>query len=142
MPRSVTRQSGPLGVGSENAEALQLILLKLEVCLIGSTCVYQGEELALTDVKDIPIDKIQDPWGKEFAPTFLGRDTCRTPMVWDSKASNFGFSTGNHTWLPMAKEHAIRSGLEEASRQNSVYTNLLNFCTGVKNSLHLWRQMK
>ena len=91
MPRSVTRQSGPLGVGSENAEALQLILLKLEVCLIGSTCAYQGEELALTDGKNIPIDKMQDPWGKEFAPAFLGRVTCRTPMVWDSKAPNLVF---------------------------------------------------
>ena len=127
VPRSVTRQSEPLGIGPENAEALQLLLLKLEVCLIGSTCVYQGEELALTDVRDIPIDRLQDPWGKEFAPTFLGRDTCRTPMVWDSKALNFGFSTGNHTWLPMAKEHAIRSGLEEASRQNSVYTQFAEF---------------
>ena len=83
VPRSVTRQSESLGIEPEKVEALQLLLLKLAVCLIGSTCVYQGEELALTDVRDIPIDKIQDPWGKAFAPAFLGRDTCRTPMVWD-----------------------------------------------------------
>ena len=127
VPRSVTRQSEALGIKPENVEALQLLLLKLEVCLIGSTCVYQGEELALTDVRDIPIDKMQDPWGKEFAPAFLGRDTCRTPMVWDSRAPNFGFSTANHTWLPAASEHAIRAGLEEASRPDSVYTQFAGF---------------
>ena len=127
VPRSVTRQAESLGIEAENVEALQLLLLKLEVCLIGSTCVYQGEELALTDVRDIPIDKIQDPWGKEFAPAFLGRDTCRTPMVWDSRAPNFGFSTANHTWLPAASEHAIRAGLEEASRPDSVYTQFAGF---------------
>ena len=127
VPRSVTRQSESLGIEAENVEALQLLLLKLEVCLIGSTCVYQGEELALTDVRDIPIDKIQDPWGKEFAPAFLGRDTCRTPMVWDSRAPNFGFSTANHTWLPAASEHAIRAGLEEAARPDSVYTQFAGF---------------
>jgi len=51
VPRSATRQLEPLGLETEQAEALQLLLLKLEACLIGSTCVYQGEELALSDVR-------------------------------------------------------------------------------------------
>ena len=127
VPRSVSRQMGPLGISKENLEDLQLLLLKLEVCLIGSTCIYQGEELALTDVKNIPIEKMQDPWGKEFAPAFLGRDTCRTPMVWDSKAPNFGFSKATQTWLPIAEEHGVRAGLEEASRQGSVYLQFREF---------------
>ena len=59
--------------------------------LIGSTCIYQGEELGLEDVQDIPIEKMKDPWGIEFAPEFLGRDTCRTPMVWDSLYPIVGF---------------------------------------------------
>ena len=35
------------------------MLLKLEVCLIGSACIFQGEELACSDVQDIPIDLMQ-----------------------------------------------------------------------------------
>ena len=42
VPRSATRQLAPLGLGEEHQEALQLLLLKLETSLIGSTCVYQG----------------------------------------------------------------------------------------------------
>ena len=80
---------------------MQLLLLKLEVSLIGSTCIYQGEELGLEDVQDIPIEKMKDQWGIEFAPEFLGRDTCRTPMVWDSTLPNCGFSTANNQTQPL-----------------------------------------
>ena len=75
VPRSGTRQLAPLGLGDEKRDALQLLLLKLEASLIGSCCIYQGEELALSDVQDISVEDMQDPWGIEFAPMFLGRDT-------------------------------------------------------------------
>ena len=100
VPRVATRQLAPLGLTEDQQEAMQLLLLKLEISLIGSTCIFQGEELACADIQDIPIDQMQDPWGIEFAPIFLGRDTCRTPMVWDSKAPQGGFSDANQTWLP------------------------------------------
>ena len=121
VPRSATRQLAPLGLGLQDQEALQLLLLQLETCLIGSSCVYQGEELALEDVQDIPLARIQDPWGIEFAPTFLGRDTCRTPMVWSATAPQGGFSTANETWLPVAQNHLKRAALDEAKREASVY---------------------
>lgn len=127
VPRSGTRQLAPLGLGPKDQEALQLLLLKLETCLIGSTCIYQGEELAFDDVQDIPIEQMQDPWGIEFAPTFLGRDTCRTPMVWNANASNGGFSSAIGTWLPIAKSHLERAGLDEAERKGSVYNEYSAF---------------
>ena len=127
VPRSATRQMAPLNVPADKQEALQLLLLKLETCLIGSTCIYQGEELALEDVQDIPVDKMQDPWGIEFAPVFLGRDTCRTPMVWSSDAPNGGFSNANQTWLPVAEAHLARAGLDEAKRNGSVYKDFAAF---------------
>ncbi len=127
VPRSATRQLKPLGLGPESVEKMQLLLLKLEACLIGSTCVYQGEELALDDVRDIPIDKMQDPWGIEFAPAFLGRDTCRTPMVWRQDAPHGGFSTANQTWLPVAKSHLPKAGLDAAERDGSVYREFSAF---------------
>jgi len=132
VPRSATRQLAPLGLGAEHQQALQLLLLQLESCLIGSTCIYQGEELALQDVQDIPIEKMQDPWGIEFAPTFLGRDTCRTPMVWSSTAPNGGFSKANSTWLPISEQHLSRAALEEADNKDSIYNAYAEFL--------LWRK--
>ena len=127
VPRSATRQLKALGVKPEDKEALQLLLLKLEICLIGSTCIYQGEELALEDVQDIPIERMQDPWGIEFAPSFLGRDTCRTPMVWTNSEPNGGFSNANTTWLPVSMQHLQRAGLDEAARPDSIYNQLSAF---------------
>lgn len=133
VPRSVTRQMQRMGLKVEQQQALQLLLLKLETCLIGSTCVYQGEELALEDVQDIPVEKMQDPWGIEFAPVFLGRDTCRTPMVWEEHASNGGFSKANNTWLPIDSRHLKRAALDEAARPESVYNEFSNFLKWRKN---------
>ncbi|MEM9717500.1 MAG: alpha-amylase family glycosyl hydrolase [Pseudomonadota bacterium] len=127
VPRSGTRQLAPLELGPEHQEAMQLLLLKLEACLIGSTCIYQGEELAFDDVQDIPIGKMQDPWGIEFAPVFLGRDTCRTPMVWTKDAPNGGFSNASATWLPVAEAHKARAALDEAARPASVYNEFAAF---------------
>jgi len=127
VPRSASLQLAPLGLGPDKIEELQLLLLKLEACLIGSACIYQGEELAFEDVTDIPIDRLQDPWGIEFAPVFLGRDTCRTPMVWDASAPMGGFSNANQTWLPIAKSHLARAGLDEAKRENSNYNQFAAF---------------
>jgi len=128
VPRSATRQLAPLGLSEDDQEAMQLLLLKLEASLIGSTCVYQGEELALSDVQDIPISQMQDPWGIEFAPLFLGRDTCRTPMVWEKAKNNWsGFSEASKTWLPIAEKHIQRSGIDEAARSGSVYDQFSKF---------------
>ncbi len=133
VPRSVTRQMERMGLAVEQQPALQLLLLKLETCLIGSACIYQGEELALEDVRTIPIEQMQDPWGIEFAPVFLGRDTCRTPMVWKENASNGDFSKANTTWLPIDARHLKRAALDEAARPNSVYSNFSTFLKWRKN---------
>ena len=116
-----------MGLGEDKQEALQLLLLKLEISLIGSTCIYQGKELALDDVRDIPPEKMQDPWGIEFAPIFLGRDTCRTPMVWQGDQPNGGFSDAIEPWLPVAQSHLKRAGLDQAARPGSVYSQLAEF---------------
>ena len=60
--------------------------------LKGSACLYQGEELGLTEA-ELSFEDLQDPYGIKFWPKFKGRDGCRTPMVWDSKTAQAGFST-------------------------------------------------
>jgi len=127
VPRSVSRQLTALGLDPAQGPALQLLLLKLEACLIGSCCIFQGEELALEDVQDIPIDQMQDPWGIEFAPAFPGRDTCRTPMVWQKSAPNGGFSNSNQTWLPIGQQHLSRAALDAVENPTSVYNAFAQF---------------
>lgn len=127
VPRVATRQLAALNLSPEQADDMQLLLLKLSSCLIGSSCIFQGEELGLNDVRDIPPNQMQDPWGIEFAPLFLGRDPCRTPMVWSQSQKNGGFSDADHTWLPVASSHLGRAGLDEAERSGSIYTKFSTF---------------
>ena len=76
----------------------------LMMCLKGSACVYQGEELGLTEA-ELAYDDLQDPYGIAFWPEFKGRDGCRTPMVWERSNGAGGFSTAMRTWLPVPGEH-------------------------------------
>ncbi|MFT6652130.1 MAG: alpha-glucosidase [Celeribacter sp.] len=76
----------------------------LMMCLKGSACIYQGEELGLPEA-DVAFEDLQDPYGIEFWPEFKGRDGCRTPMVWESSNQNGGFSDAVKPWLPVSSEH-------------------------------------
>ncbi|TCP40805.1 alpha-amylase family glycosyl hydrolase [Rhodovulum marinum] len=76
----------------------------LMICLKGTICLYQGEELGLPEAH-VPFDALQDPYGIAFWPEFKGRDGCRTPMVWSAGALHGGFSTAPRTWLPVPHEH-------------------------------------
>ncbi|HET8726335.1 MAG TPA: alpha-amylase family glycosyl hydrolase, partial [Alphaproteobacteria bacterium] len=83
--------------------ALAELLMALLLSLRGGACIYQGDELGLTEA-DIALEDLQDPWGKEFWPHFKGRDGCRTPIPWQADAPNAGFTTGK-PWLPVPAEH-------------------------------------
>ena len=85
---------------SEDAARTYAVLL---MCLRGSICLYQGEELGLPEA-DIAYADLQDPYGIQFWPEFKGRDGCRTPMVWDTDNRNGGFSTAK-PWLPVTASH-------------------------------------
>jgi len=84
------------------------VFATLLMCLRGSACIYQGEELGLPEA-DVPYEDMQDPYGIEFWPEFKGRDGCRTPMVWSESNQNGGFSTAPRTWLPVPSEHLRQS---------------------------------
>ncbi|MEM6760679.1 MAG: alpha-glucosidase [Pseudomonadota bacterium] len=83
--------------------ASQRCLTTVLMCLRGSVCLYQGEELGLAEA-DVAYEDLQDPYGIEFWPEFKGRDGCRTPMVWEASNTSGGFSAGR-PWLPVASEH-------------------------------------
>ncbi|MEO1422394.1 MAG: alpha-amylase family glycosyl hydrolase [Pseudomonadota bacterium] len=93
----------------------------LLMAMRGSICLYQGEELGLTEAY-VSFEELQDPYGIQFWPKFKGRDGCRTPMVWEQSNAYAGFSEGK-PWLPVAMEHLPRA----ASIQEGDPGSLLNF---------------
>lgn len=97
VQRAVTRWGG-----STPAPALASQLVALVCSLRGSVCLYQGEELGLTEA-EVPFEALQDPYGIAFWPSFKGRDGCRTPMPWNAD-TQAGFSSGR-PWLPVAEAH-------------------------------------
>uniref|UniRef100_UPI0025CE43A0 alpha-amylase family glycosyl hydrolase n=1 Tax=uncultured Shimia sp. TaxID=573152 RepID=UPI0025CE43A0 len=89
------------------SDAAQRTYAALLMSLRGSVCIYQGEELGLSEA-DVAFEDLQDPYGIRFWPKFKGRDGCRTPMVWKSDNQNGGFSDGT-PWLPVSAEHLSKS---------------------------------
>ncbi|TDS84666.1 glycoside hydrolase family 13 protein [Nesterenkonia aurantiaca] len=72
----------------------------LMLALPGSAYIYQGEELGLDEVHDLPDAARQDPTWFRTAGERFGRDGCRVPLPWAGEAENFGFSSGGTPWLP------------------------------------------
>ena len=91
------------GLSEASAKAYATLLM----CLRGSVCLYQGEELGLGEA-ELAFEDLRDPYGIEFWPEFKGRDGCRTPMVWDRDNLNGGFSDAR-PWLPVPAEHLARA---------------------------------
>jgi alpha-glucosidase len=66
----------------------------LELALPGSAYLYQGEELGLQEVGDIPDADRQDPAFFRNPGVDVGRDGCRVPLPWTRSGSSFGFGPG------------------------------------------------
>ncbi|WP_249714062.1 glycoside hydrolase family 13 protein [Rhizomonospora bruguierae] len=115
VPRHVTRygredttftlEHRQLGVPTDRALGLRRAraALLLTLALPGSVYLYQGEELGLEEVEDIPDALRQDPMFVRTNGANLGRDGCRVPLPWSGGAPPFGFSppgAGRDPWLP------------------------------------------
>ncbi len=99
-----TRGASPridLETGRRRARAATLMMLALP----GSAYLYQGEELGLPEVPDLPLEALQDPIGRRSDHDLPGRDGCRVPLPWTSTGPTFGFSTGR-SWLPQPPSFA------------------------------------
>jgi alpha-glucosidase len=107
--------------GANPTPAFAKLVLAMQLSLKGTPCLYQGDELALTEA-DVPYELLQDPYGITFWPEFKGRDGCRTPMPWTSDAPNAGFTSGQ-PWLPVDKAHLSKAAAEQEQDAQSA----LNF---------------
>ncbi|MFD6418011.1 glycoside hydrolase family 13 protein [Streptomyces sp. NPDC060194] len=95
------REAGDRELGLRRARAASLLMLALP----GSAYVYQGEELGLPDVVDLPDEVRQDPSFFRAAGQDGFRDGCRVPIPWTREGSSYGFGSGG-SWLPQPAEWA------------------------------------
>ncbi|MFJ9037549.1 alpha-amylase family glycosyl hydrolase [Streptomyces sp. NPDC102406] len=89
------RTPGDRELGLRRARAATLLMLALP----GSAYVYQGEELGLPDVTDLPDEARQDPSFFRAQGQDGFRDGCRVPIPWTVEGPSYGFGDGG-SWLP------------------------------------------
>ncbi|MFI6347081.1 glycoside hydrolase family 13 protein [Streptomyces sp. NPDC050560] len=107
VTRHATRLGNPPGLGTQlrtpgdpvlglrRARAATLLMLALP----GSAYLYQGEELGLPDVVDLPDEARRDPSFFRADGQDGFRDGCRVPLPWTKNGPSYGFGSGG-AWLP------------------------------------------
>jgi len=105
-------------LGLRRARAATALMLALP----GSAYLYQGEELGLPEVTDLPDSVRQDPVWERSGHRIRGRDGCRVPLPWSSATASFGFSAVDRreTWLPMPAYFGQFSAATQAGDPDSM----------------------
>ncbi|ETK37416.1 glycoside hydrolase family 13 protein [Microbispora sp. ATCC PTA-5024] len=97
VKRHVTRYGGGER-GLRRARAAAMLMFALP----GSAYVYQGEELGLPEVLDLPEHYLRDP--QRLRDPDSGRDGCRVPLPWTAAGDpTLGFAPPGiyESWLPV-----------------------------------------
>ncbi|WQB72027.1 alpha-amylase family glycosyl hydrolase [Microbacterium invictum] len=103
--------------GLRRARAAILFVLGLP----GSAYIYQGEELGLHEVAEIPDSRRQDPTFFRSPGEDIGRDGCRVPLPWSAGAPAFGFGAGE-PHLPQPSWFAQAAASEQEGDPASTLT--------------------
>ncbi|QKV95352.1 glycoside hydrolase family 13 protein [Streptomyces sp. NA02950] len=108
--------------GLRRARAATLLMLALP----GSAYLYQGEELGLPEVTELPDEARQDPaFLRTSADGQAGqdglRDGCRVPIPWSGTQAPYGFGprAGGPSWLPQPDSWAALSVEAQTGRPGS-----------------------
>ncbi|MDR1186110.1 MAG: glycoside hydrolase family 13 protein [Bifidobacteriaceae bacterium] len=116
---AAARRRGPadLELGGRRARAGAALMLALP----GSVFLYQGEELGLPEVMDLPDRARQDPIWVRSGGAEPGRDGCRVPLPWTPDGASLGFGPdgGSPPWLPQPECFASHSRQAQASSPGS-----------------------
>jgi alpha-glucosidase len=116
-----------VSLGIRRARAAALLMLALP----GGAYVYQGEELGLPEVEDLPDDALRDPVWEQSGRTNRGRDGCRVPLPWSGVCPPFGFSPEHATsspWLPQPEAWralTVESQVSDAGSMLALYRRAL-----------------
>ncbi|QSB15457.1 glycoside hydrolase family 13 protein [Natronosporangium hydrolyticum] len=119
--------------GLARARAATLMMLALP----GSAYLYQGEELGLPEVFDLPDEVRQDPVFFRTNGERVGRDGCRVPMPWSGAEPPYGFTAdGGKPWLPQPADWAAFT-VEAQQHDPSATLALYRTALGVRRQLQL-----
>ncbi|MEV6013796.1 glycoside hydrolase family 13 protein [Streptomyces sp. NPDC051976] len=116
-----------VALGERRARAAIMLLLALP----GSHYLYQGEELGLPEVLDLPSEARQDPAWARSGQLDVGRDGCRVPLPWTTDAAGFGFSPSDAAekpWLPQPQwfaKYALSEQIEDAGSTFALHRGAL-----------------
>jgi alpha-glucosidase len=108
-----------LALGTRRARAAAMLVAALP----GSWYLYQGEELGLPEVEDLPLDVIEDPMHFRSGGVDPGRDGCRVPLPWSGSEPPYGFGAPDATdkpWLPQPTTWAALTAQAEAADPDSM----------------------
>jgi alpha-glucosidase len=109
-----------VSVGTRRARAAAL----LTAALPGSLYIYQGDELGLDEVEDLPESRLQDPMVHRSGGVDPGRDGCRVPIPWSGDRPPFGFSPDGVSveapWLPQPERWAALTVEAQAASNRSM----------------------
>ncbi|WP_406462585.1 glycoside hydrolase family 13 protein [Streptomyces sp. NBC_00111] len=101
-------------LGRRRARAAALLTLALP----GGVYVYQGDELGLPEVQDLPDALLQDPTFVRSGGVDRGRDGCRVPLPWSGSGASLGFSPEPATAAPWLPQPADWSALSVAAQES------------------------
>ncbi len=121
--------------GLRRARAAVLFMLALP----GSAYLYQGEELGLHEVADLPAGALQDPIWLRTQNAKKGRDGCRVPLPWSAQGPAYGFGSG-HAWLPQPAGFAAAAVDAQAGSDGSTL-ELYRTALRVRKSLQTAEQL-
>jgi len=107
-----------VALGTRRARAAAVMVAALP----GSLYVYQGEELGLPEVLDLPDTVRTDPVFLRAGGAEIGRDGCRVPIPWDDDATTAcGFATAPATpWLPQPENWSTWSVARQEGDSDSM----------------------
>ena len=116
-----------------NTKDIALYAMALGLSLRGSFCIYQGEELGLSQA-ELAFEDLVDPYDIMLYPEHVGRDGCRTPMPWIKNAPHAGFSsTMGKTWLPVYDRHLEFAVDKQEKDEESILNAFRHFLTWRRN---------
>ncbi len=101
-------------LGLRRARAATLMMMALP----GSVYLYQGEELGLPEVWDLPEDVLDDPTWENSGRTLKGRDGCRVPIGWSTAGPSYGFGE-SEPWLPQPESYGALSAQAQTGQAGS-----------------------
>ena len=110
--------------GRRRARAIALLLLSLP----GAVYIYNGQELGLHNIDDLPDEVLQDPSFFRTNGEVRGRDGCRIPLPWTLEGNAAGFSSSNETWLPISETYRpLAAAVQDSDAQSmlSLYRKML-----------------